>query len=344
MLITNIIEIIKEGKSGYINSCIFENIDISGASSLESASKNQISFLENNNKIKDSLNITKASLIITSDNKEIMTFLKNKRISSVIVSNPRIAFAEILNEIKVNLKIKPGINKSADIDKSSTIGKNCYIGSNVFIGEKTKIGNNNFIFPGTVILQEVEIGDNNFIYPNCVIHPNTIIKDNCVINSSTVVGSEGFGFIPNKGKWVKMPQTGGVILNSQVEIGTNCCIDRPVVGNTVIGEGTKIDNLVQIGHGVQIGNHCVFAAQVGIAGGAIIGDGVILAGQVGINNRVKVGNNVVASSKCGIIADVKDGEVVSGFPSIPNKSWLRSISIFKKLPELAKKLRQLDNK
>ena len=141
-----------------------------------------------------------------------------------------------------------------------------------------------------------------------------------------------------------MPQKGGVNIMSFVEIGTNCCVDRPVVGFTFIDEGTKIDNLVQIGHGVKIGKNCAFAAQVGIAGGAIIGDGVILAGQVGVNNRVKVGNNVVASSKCGIHCDINDGEVISGFPAMKNKAWLRSSSIFKKLPELAKKLRQLDNR
>ena len=134
------------------------------------------------------------------------------------------------------------------------------------------------------------------------------------------------------------------MINNNVEIGTNCCVDRPSVGDTIIGDGTKIDNLVQIGHGVIIGKNCAFAAQVGIAGGATIGDGVILAGQVGVNNRVKVGNNVIASSKCGIHSDVQDGEIISGFPAIPNKLWLKSSSIFKKLPEIAKKLRQLDNK
>ena len=129
---------------------------------------------------------------------------------------------------------------------------------------------------------------------------------------------------------------------SFVEIGTNCCIDRPAVGFTFIDEGTKLDNLIQIGHGVKIGKNCAFAAQVGIAGGANIGDGVILAGQVGVNNRVKVGNKVIASSKCGIHCDIEDGKVISGFPAMDNKSWLRSSSVFKKLPELAKKLRQLD--
>ena len=344
MLISNIIEIIKEGKSNYLNSYIFEDKNIYAAASLDSASLNQISFLEKNNKLKGSLETTKASVIIIPNLPEIIKILQKNKISYIIVNNPRLAFSEILNLLKNDLKIKVGIHSSATIDESALIGNNCYVGSNVFIGANTKIGNNNYIFPGTIILENVKIGDNNLLQPNCVLYPNTEIKDNCVINSSSVIGSEGFGFVPNEGKWTKMPQTGGVIINSEVEIGTNCCIDRPAVGNTVIGEGTKIDNLVQIGHGVQIGKHCAFAAQVGIAGGAIIGNGVILAGQVGVNNRVKVGNNVIASSKCGIHADVNDGEIISGFPAIPNKSWLKSSSIFKKLPEIAKKLRQLDNK
>ena len=344
MLISEIIEIIKEGNSEYIDSYVTDDINIISAASLELARENQVSFLENNNKLKNSLSATKASVIIIGEDQTLTTILKDIKTSFIVVSNPRIAFSEILNIFKNANVIKVGIDPSSCIDNSSEIGEKCYIGPKVFIGEHTKIGNNNYIFPGVVILDKVEIGDNNIIHPNCVIYPNTVIKDNCVVNSSSVIGSEGFGFIPNRGKWIKMPQIGGVILNSNVEIGTNCCVDRPAMGNTIIGEGTKIDNLVQIGHGAQIGKHCAFAAQVGIAGGAIIGDGVILAGQVGVSNRVKVGNNVVASSKCGIHTDIKDGQIISGFPAMPNKSWLRSSSIFKKLPELAKKLRQLDNK
>ena len=240
------------------------------------------------------------------------------------------------------INFKPGIHASAVIDKTAIIGADCHIGPNVYIGENTVIGDNNLILSGASILGNVLIGNNNIIHPNCVIYENTTLKNNCVINSNSVIGSEGFGFIPENGKWVKMPQKGGVKIMSFVEIGTNCCIDRPAVGFTFIDEGTKLDNLIQIGHGVKIGKNCAFAAQVGIAGGANIGDGVILAGQVGVNNRVKVGNNVIASSKCGIHCDIEDGKVISGFPAMENKSWLRSSSIFKKLPELAKKLRQLD--
>ena len=344
MLLSDLIERIKKGNSNYICSNIFEDLHIENAASLDEAKTHQISFLEDNNILKDNLFKTSASAIITTNNSEIVNLLKKINISNIVVENPRIAFAEVLNYLYKEIKFKTGIDDSAVIHKTVKIGENCYIGPNVFIGKNTSIGDNNNIFPGTSILGNVQIGDNNIIHPNCVFYENTKLENNCVINSNTVIGSEGFGFIPKDGKWIKMPQKGGVNIMSFVEIGTNCCIDRPVVGFTFIDEGTKIDNLVQIGHGVKIGKNCAFAAQVGIAGGAIIGDGVILAGQVGVNNRVKVGNNVVASSKCGIHCDINDGEVISGFPAMKNKSWLRSSSIFKKLPELAKKLRQLDNK
>ena len=343
MLLSDLVDLIKKGNSNFISANIFEDLNIDDAASLDEADYNQISFLEENNILKEKLDQTKASAIITSNNNEIVCALKKLEISNIIVNNPRIAFAEVLDCLYKTINFKPGIHASAVIDKTAIIGRECNIGPNVFIGENTVIGDNNNILPGSSILGNVRIGDNNIIHPNCVIYENTTLKNNCVINSNTVIGSEGFGFIPKDGKWVKMPQKGGVKIMSFVEIGTNCCIDRPAVGFTYIDEGTKLDNLVQIGHGVKIGRNCAFAAQVGIAGGAKIGDGVILAGQVGVNNRVKVGNNVVASSKCGIHCDIEDGKVISGFPAMDNKSWLRSSSIFKKLPELAKKLRQLYN-
>ena len=344
MLLSKLVDLIKTGDSKFIKANIFENTDIENAASLDIASKNQISFLEENNILKENLGKTSASAIIVSNNSETLGLLDSLKISNIVVGNPRIAFAEVLNYLYKQINFKPGIDDSAVIKTSAIIGDNCYLGANVYIGANTIIGKNNQIFPGAKILGNVRLGNNNIIHPNCVIYENTSIENNCVINSNTVIGSEGFGFVPQNGKWIKMPQTGSVIIKSFVEIGTNCCIDRPSVGNTFIDEGTKMDNLVQIGHGVKVGKNCAFAAQVGIAGGAIIGDGVILAGQVGVNNRVKVGNNVIASSKCGIHCDIEDGEVVSGFPAMKNKSWLRSSTVFKKLPELAKRLRQLDKK
>ncbi len=342
MLLSKIVELIRSGKSGFISSFINDDINIKNVASLQSAKKNEITFLEQNNKLKNHIFETTVSAIIISKKEELIQEIQKRKISFIVVENPRLAFAEILSIFEKKNNLKSGIDSKANVSNAAILGQNCYVGPNVYIGENTTIGDNNYFYPGTIILENVEIGNNNIFCSNSVIHQNTRIYNNCVINSNTVVGSEGFGFIPNEGKWIKMPQTGGVILNNDVEIGTNCCIDRPAVGFTEIGEGTKIDNLVQIGHGVTIGKNCAFAAQVGIAGGAKIGDGVILAGQVGVNNRVKVGNNVIASSKCGIHCDINDGEIISGFPAIKNKLWLKSSSIFKRLPELAKKLRQLD--
>ena len=342
MLLSKIVELIRSGKSGFISSFINDDINIKNVASLQSAKKNEITFLEQNNKLKNHIFETTVSAIIISKKEELIQEIQKRKISFIVVENPRLAFAEILSIFEKKNNLKSGIDSKANVSNAAILGQNCYVGPNVYIGENTIIGDNNYFYPGTIILENVEIGNNNIFCSNSVIHQNTRIYNNCVINSNTVVGSEGFGFIPNEGKWIKMPQTGGVILNNDVEIGTNCCIDRPAVGFTEIGEGTKIDNLVQIGHGVTIGKNCAFAAQVGIAGGAKIGDGVILAGQVGVNNRVKVGNNVIASSKCGIHCDINDGEIISGFPAIKNKLWLKSSSIFKRLPELAKKLRQLD--
>ena len=192
-----------------------------------------------------------------------------------------------------------------------------------------------------VFYHNVQIGEANQIYANAVIHPGSRLGKGCVIQSNAVIGSEGFGFIPTAKGWRKMPQTGLVLLEDNVEVGSGSTIDRPCVGETRIGAGTKIDNLVQIGHGVLTGKGCALASQVGIAGGARLGEGVILAGQVGVANRAEIGDRAIASSKSGIHGSVAPGEVVSGYPAIPNRLWLRCSSVFNKLPEIAKNLRDL---
>ncbi|MEL0339567.1 MAG: UDP-3-O-(3-hydroxymyristoyl)glucosamine N-acyltransferase, partial [Synechococcus sp.] len=173
--------------------------------------------------------------------------------------------------------------------------------------------------------------------------PGSRLGQGCVVNSNAVVGSEGFGFVPTASGWRKMPQTGQVVLEDLVEVGCGSTIDRPSVGETRIGAGTKIDNLVQVGHGVVTGKGCALASQVGIAGGARLGNGVILAGQVGVANRAVVGDRAIASSKSGIHGEIAAGEVVSGYPAIPNRLWLRCSAAFNKLPEMARTLRRLSD-
>jgi UDP-3-O-[3-hydroxymyristoyl] glucosamine N-acyltransferase len=187
----------------------------------------------------------------------------------------------------------------------------------------------------------VEIAEGCEVHANAVLHPGSRLQQGCVVHSGAVIGSEGFGFVPTAKGWRKMPQTGLVVLEAGVEVGCGSTIDRPSVGETRIGAGTKIDNLVQIGHGVETGKGCALASQVGIAGGAKLGNGVILAGQVGVANRAQIGDGAIASSKSGIHGEVAKGDVVSGYPAISNRLWLRCSAAFAKLPELAKQIRDL---
>ena len=339
MLFKELIKVLKEGDSGVQEYNLASNPEITKAASLDIAQKQQISFIEKNSYLQNELINTKASALIIPQDNELIDFLNKSQCAWIKVKEPRLAFAEALEILNPKAHLKEGIHPSAVIGNNVAIGQGVHIGANVYIGDRTKIGKETIIHPGVVIYDEVIIGSENELHANCVIHCRSVIGNYCVINSNAVIGSEGFGFIPTKTGWRKMPQTGLVKLEDSVEIGACSTVDRPSVGETVIGKGTKIDNLVQIGHGVKTGEGCAMAAQVGIAGGAKIGNRVILAGQVGVGNRVKVGDGVIASSKCGVHADIEPGSIVSGFPAIPNKLWLRCSATFKKLPEIAKSIK-----
>ncbi len=343
MLFSEIISALKQGGSVLINHKVGRNPDLQSGASLEKATEDQISFLESGNSLRSILNSSTPGAILLPPNEELIELAEKKGISWAKLENPRLAFAEVLDLLSPPRNQKIGIHPNAFIGNNVDIGKDVYIGPNVTIGDLCKIGNNTIIHSGVVFYEEVEIGMNCELHANCVIHRNSLIGDNCIIHSNAVIGSEGFGFVPTKNGWRKMPQTGITILEKNVEIGASSTVDRPAVGETRIKEGTKIDNLVQIGHGVKIGRNCAMASQVGIAGGAEIGDGVILAGQVGVGNRVKVSNGVIASSKTGIHADIPPNEVISGFPAMSNRLWLKCSANFKKLPEIAKAIRKLPN-
>ncbi|WP_413677708.1 UDP-3-O-(3-hydroxymyristoyl)glucosamine N-acyltransferase [Prochlorococcus sp. MIT 0916] len=347
MQFNEIVEKLKQGQSGVVDFKISNNTVILAAASLEKAKENDISFLDNNSQLnlKHLIKTSKASaLLLPADDDFIIKIAKQISINWILLKEPKIAFAETLEFLYPSEIEKEGIHKSAVIGENVKIGPGVSIGANVYIGANTDIGAGTIIHAGVVVYKNVSIGDKNLIHANTVIHSGSILGDQCVINANAVIGGEGFGFVPTSNGWKKMPQVGIVILKNKVEIGSGSTIDRPSVGETIIGEDTKIDNLVQIGHGVTTGKGCAMAAQVGIAGGAQIGDAVILAGQVGVSNKVKIGDRVIASSKTGIVSNIEAGKVVSGFPAIPNKLWLRCSANFKKLPEIAKAIRQLDHR
>tara|TARA_Y100001968_G_scaffold18527_1_gene14567 strand:- start:583 stop:1689 length:1107 start_codon:yes stop_codon:yes gene_type:complete len=347
MQLKELLKKLKQGQSGVIDFQIKNNPVISTAASLEEAKENDISFLDKNSQLhlKHLIKTSKASaLLLPADDDFIIEIVKQISVDWILIKEPKIAFAETLEFLYPCDIEKEGIHKSAVIGENVKISPGVSIGANVYIGDNTEIGNGTIVHAGVVIYKKVKIGAKNIIHANSVIHSGSILGDECIINANAVIGGEGFGFVPTALGWKKMPQVGVVILRNKVEIGSGSTIDRPSVGETVIGEDTKIDNLVQIGHGVTTGKSCALAAQVGIAGGAQIGDGVILAGQVGVSNKVKIGDKVIASAKAGIVSNIDAGRVVSGFPAIPNKIWLRCSANFKKLPEIAKVIRQLDSR
>ena len=345
MQLNEIVEKLKQGQSGVVDFKIKNNPIILTAASLEKAKENDISFLDNNSQLnlRNQIKTSKASaLLLPADDNNMNEIVKKISVDWILLKDPKIAFAETLELLYPAEIEKEGIHKSAVIGENVKIGSGVSIGANVYIGDNTEIGAGTIIHAGVVVYRKVSIGAKNIIHSNSVIHSGSKLGDECVINANAVIGGEGFGFVPTSNGWKKMPQVGIVILRNKVEIGSGSTVDRPAVGETIIGEDTKIDNLVQIGHGVITGKGCAMAAQVGIAGGARLGDKVILAGQVGVSNRVKVGDRVIASSKTGIVRNIESGNVVSGFPAIPNKVWLRCSANFKKLPEIAKAIRELD--
>jgi UDP-3-O-[3-hydroxymyristoyl] glucosamine N-acyltransferase len=198
------------------------------------------------------------------------------------------------------------------------------------------------LYPGVYVGEGSTIGEGTIIYPNVTIRENVTIGKNSIIHAGAVIGSDGFGYVFENGQHYKIPQVGGVVVEDNVEIGANVSIDRATLGNTIIATGTKIDNLVQIAHNVKIGQNCIIVAQTGISGSSVLGNGVILAGQVGIVDHVTLADRVMIGAKSGVSNDIQEAGAYSGIPAIPHKVWLKAQALYAKLPELAKRLREVE--
>ena len=341
MRFSSLIKALQAGESGLRWSQPGQDPDLSGAAALDQAVGDQLSFLEAGNVLSASLSDSAVGALLLPDQQDLIDLASQRGIAFAVVSDPRLAFAEALDCLHPRQRPQADIHPTAVIDERAVVGPGTAVAARVCIGAGSRVGADCIVHPGVVIYDDVVIADGCELHANAVLHPGSRLGRRCVVNSNAVVGSEGFGFVPTAKGWRKMPQTGQVVLEDGVEVGCGSTIDRPSVGETRIGAGTKIDNLVQIGHGVSTGRGCAFAAQVGIAGGARIGHGVILAGQVGVANRAVVGDRVMASSRAGIHNDVDAGAVVSGYPAIPHRLWLRCSAAFSKLPELARTVREL---
>ena len=341
MRFSQLIAALQQGDAGLQAHDLGRDPDLSGAASLDKGGPDEISFLEKGSALASELNVSNVGAVLLPDQQDLKELAQQRGLAWAVLRDPRLAFAETLE----HLHPEPGpiatVHPTAVIGDRVQLGAGVSIGAHVCIADGSRIGSHTVLHPGVVIYRDVEVGDNCVVHANAVLHPGSRLHRYCVVHSTAVIGSEGFGFVPTARGWRKMPQTGLVVLEEGVEVGCGSTIDRPSVGETRIGAGTKIDNLVQIGHGVETGKGCALASQVGIAGGARLGNGVILAGQVGVANRAQIGDRAIASSKSGIHGEVAAGDVVSGYPAISNRLWLRCSAAFAKLPELAKQLREV---
>lgn len=315
-----------------------ENIIVTGVCGIKEAKPGDLTFVANS-KYFSLMEHTQASAIITSKD------VKRSNKPIIHTDNPSLAFATMVSLLASNEAVHPeGIDPRAILGKNIKLGKNVAIQAYVIIEDEVEIGNNTIIYAGVYIGHHTKIGSDTLIYPNVAIREKLTVGSRVVIHSGSVIGSDGFGFATVKGVHHKISQIGTVEIEDDVEIGTNVTIDRARFGKTFIGRGTKIDNLVQIAHNVEIGENTIVVAQTGISGSTKVGRGVILAGQSGIVGHITIGDNARIAAQAGVTKSVPEGVVVSGYPARPHEHAKRINACVQKLPKLYKLVQELKEK
>ena len=304
---------------------------IDGPEQIEMAGSNHVTFIGNQKYI-PLWKTSKASAAVVDKKLDLPDPGENR--AFIEVGNADLAMAQLLDLfLPQGVELEAGIHPTAFVHEKATVGKNVTIGPNAFIGKGATIGDNSIIFPNVSVLDDAIIGANCQIRSGSVISERCVLGDYCLIQSNVSIGSDGFGYRPSPdGRGiVKIAHIGNVVIGNHVEIGSSSCIDRGKFSSTVIGDGTKIDNLVQIGHNCKIGRSCMIAGCCGISGSVTMGDGVIMAGQVAVKDHVTIGNGVTVGGKSGIINDIPDGQTILGFPAVPAKETLKQWAILKRM-------------
>ena len=331
--------------AGILNGEVVGDADITvrGLSKIEEGTEGTLSFLSNP-KYEEYIYTTGASICIVNN-----SFTPSKSIPSTLtmikVEDAYSCFAKLLEFYDQMRKKEPKIESPSFVAESATIGSDLYLGAFGYIGENSIIGNNVVIYPNVYIGENVKIGDNCILHPGSTVYVDCVIGNNCTIHAGTIIGADGFGFAPNEnGEFQKIPQIGNVIIEDDVEIGSNCTIDRATMGSTVIKKGVKLDNLVQIAHNVEIGQNTVMAAQVGIAGSTKIGNNVMIGGQAGIGGHIHVADGTKIVAQSGIPNTIRKADTLMGSPGIPLEDFKKSYFGFRKLPQILKRLQEIENK
>jgi UDP-3-O-[3-hydroxymyristoyl] glucosamine N-acyltransferase len=316
---------------------------VTGLSKIEDGKKGTVSFLSNP-KYEPFIYETNASLVIV--NKAFVLAKPVKETCTLIkVEDAYACFAKLLSVYNEAIEKPAGISAKASISKSAKIGDNVYIGDYVVIDDNVVIGDHTHIYANTVILNNVTIGQKVKIFPNVTIYRDCVVKDHCTIHAGAVIGADGFGFAPNaENNYQKVPQIGNVILEAHVDIGANTCVDRATLGSTVIHKGVKLDNMVQIGHNVEIGDNTVIAAQTGIAGSAKLGKNMMVGGQVGIVGHISLADGTLIGAQSGVPKTIKkEGTVLLGSPAYEADDYKKSYMGFRRLPQIMERLKALED-
>lgn len=312
---------------------------ITGVSPIENGEPGHLSFVAQD-RFSHYLDTSRCSVLIVSEN--IIT-KDNYTPTIIAVKDAYLSFQVLMNLYQEMQGRREGIENGSSIHETASIGEKAYIGAFTYVSEKAKIGEGSQIYPHVYIGKGVKIGKNCKIDSGARIYDYCIVGDNCVIHSNTVVGGDGFGFQPTAEGFKKIPQLGNVIIEDDVEIGSNCSIDRATIGSTIIGKGTKIDNLIQIAHNVKIGQNNVIAAQAGIAGSTTIGNWNQIGGQVGIVGHINIGNQVKIQAQSGVNNSIEDKEVLYGSPAIAASDFRRNYVHFRNFTEIVKRINNLEN-
>lgn len=307
--------------------------EITGVAGLEKAGPQEVSFLTNLKYSPLAKTTEAAALLVEPGAPELP-------VTTLRVANPYLAFARALEIFHPMRQFPAGVHTTAVVSPSAKIGARAHLGPYVVVGEDVVIGNDAVLLPHVVIYPGARIGDRFFAHAHAVVREGCVLGDEVTLQNGAIIGADGFGFAKNAdGGWTKILQTGPAVLEDEVEVQANACVDRASVGETRIKRGAKIDNLVQVGHGSTVGENSLLCAQVGLAGSTTVGKNVILAGQVGVAGHLTIGDGAVATAQTGIPSDVAPGAVVSGYPAMDNKMWLRTVAAVNRLPELIRKLR-----
>ena len=312
-------------------------IEITGVAAIEEARPGEITFVADP-KYLPKLSKTNGSAVIVS--KEVTHADK----SLLCVTHPQLAFAKILTLFSQKPYQPRGIDPNAWISPTARLGKDLTLYPFVYIGDRCSIGDRTTLYPGVSVGEDSSIGEDSILYPNVSVYSATIIGKRVILHSGVVVGSDGFGYVKEGKRNVKIPQVGIVEIEDDVEIGANTTIDRAALGKTIVRRGVKIDNLVQVAHNVVIGEDSIIVAQVGISGSTKIGSNVTLAGQVGVVGHVEIGDNALVGAQAGVTHDLPGNQGYVGSPALPHREFLRAITVFPKLPEMRKTLLDLERR